>query len=121
MAATELINTPLKYLDKALGRLREMGLLPEKPEEAPIVALINQISDFDETKAVAIARTLSHASVFNEVVREQITLMKVGERYEKSPRPSTASATMPRRMPLISRKTAKATIKKLMTVLKKAP
>lgn len=83
MAATELVNTPLKYLDKALGRLRELGLLPEKPEEAPIVALINQISDFDETKAVAIARTLSHASVFNQVVREQITLMKVGERYEK--------------------------------------
>jgi hypothetical protein len=83
MAATELVNTPLKYLDKALGRLRELGLLPEKPEEAPIVALINQISDFDETKAVAIARTLSHGSVFNEVVREQITLMKVGERYEK--------------------------------------
>ncbi|MDD2605375.1 MAG: hypothetical protein RBR20_06270 [Desulfobacterales bacterium] len=83
MAATELINTPLKYLDKALGRLRELGLLPEKPDEAPIVALINQVSDFGEEKAVAIARTLSHASVFNEVVREQITLMKVGERYEK--------------------------------------
>jgi hypothetical protein len=82
MAATELINTPLKYLDKALGRLRELGLLPEKPDEAPIVALINQVSDFGEEKAVAIARTLSHASVFNEVVREQITLMNVGERYE---------------------------------------
>ncbi|WP_028320522.1 hypothetical protein [Desulfatiglans anilini] len=83
MTATELINTPLKYLDKALGGLREMGLLPEKPNEAPIVALISQISDLDEEKAVAVARTLSHSSVFNQVVREQITLMKVGERYEK--------------------------------------
>ena len=32
---------------------------------------------------MAIARTLSHTTVFNEVVREQITQMKVGERYEK--------------------------------------
>jgi len=83
MTATELINTPLKYLDKALGGLRQLGLLPEKPNEAPIVALISQISDLDEEKAVAVARTLSHSSVFNQVVREQITLMKVGERYEK--------------------------------------
>ena len=47
-----------------------------------MVELIKQISDLDEEKAVAIARTLSHTTVFNEVVREQISAMKVGERYE---------------------------------------
>ncbi len=83
MSATDLIQTPLKYLDKAVNSLRDLGLLPEKSDESPIVALINQISDLDEEMAVAIARTLSHTSVFNEVVREQITAMKVGERYEK--------------------------------------
>lgn len=83
MNASEIINTPLKYLDRAVSGLRDLGLLPEKPDEAPIIALINQISDLDEEKAVAIARTLSHTSVFNEVVREQITQMAVGERYEK--------------------------------------
>jgi hypothetical protein len=83
MNASEIINTPLKYLDRAVNGLRDLGLLPEKPDEAPIIALINQISDLDEEKAVAIARTLSHTSVFNEVVREQITQMAVGERYEK--------------------------------------
>ena len=83
MNASQIINTPLKYLDRAVNGLRDLGLLPEKPDEAPIIALINQISDLDEEKAVAIARTLSHTSVFNEVVREQITQMKVGERYEK--------------------------------------
>jgi hypothetical protein len=81
--ATELIHTPLKYLDQALGRLRQLGLLPEKPDEAPIVALIDQISDFAPDKAVAIARTLGHSTVFNQVVREQISRMEVGERYEK--------------------------------------
>ena len=83
MSASQIINTPLKYLDRAVNGLRDLGLLPEKPDEAPIVALINEISDLDEEKAVAIARTLSHTSVFNEVVREQITQMQVGERYEK--------------------------------------
>ncbi len=83
MSATQNANLPLKYLDKAVNGLRDLGLLPSKPNEAPIVALINKIGDLDEEKAIAIARTLSHTSLFNEVVREQITQMKVGERYEK--------------------------------------
>ncbi len=83
MSTTSLVSTPLKYLDKAVNGLRDLGLMPEKPDEAPITALIEQVSDLDEDKALAIARTLSHTTVFNEVVREQITQMKVGERYEK--------------------------------------
>ena len=83
MSATSIVSTPLKYLDKAVNSLRDLGLMPAKPEEAPITALIEQVSNLDEEKALAIARTLSHTSVFNEVVREQITQMKVGERYEK--------------------------------------
>lgn len=75
--------TPLAYLEKAINGLRNIGLMPEKPDEMPVVALINQIADLDMEKAAAIARTLSHATVFNEVVREQITSMNVGERYEE--------------------------------------
>jgi len=82
MGVTDLIQSPLKQLDKAVNALRDLGLMPEKPEEAPIIELINQISDLDEEKAVAIARTLSHTSIFNEIVREQIVAMHVGERYE---------------------------------------
>jgi hypothetical protein len=83
MSTSELAALPLNYLDKALNRLRDIGLMPEKPEESPIVAIIQKISDLDEEKALAIARTLNHTTVFNEVVREQISAMKVGERYEK--------------------------------------
>ncbi len=83
MNAANIISTPLKFLDKAVNGLRDLGLMPEKPDEAPILALIEQVSDLDEEKAVAIARTLSHTTIFNEVVREQITQMNVGERYEK--------------------------------------
>jgi hypothetical protein len=77
------MNTPMKYLDKALNQLRDLGLVPDKNEEAPIIALLNRISDLDEDRIVAIARTLSQASLFNEVVREQVSAMEIGERYEK--------------------------------------
>jgi len=82
MNAKNVLSSPLRYLDKALNGLRDLGLMPEKPDEMPIIALINKISELDEEKTVAIARTLSHTTVFNEVVREQITALKVGERYE---------------------------------------
>ena len=73
----------LKYLDRAMTQLRDLGLVPEKTDEAPIVALLNRLTQLDETKVTAIARTLSQASLFNEVVREQISSMNLGERYEE--------------------------------------
>lgn len=77
-------GTPLKYLDKALGGLRDLGLLPENTtkEEAPIVALLSQITDLDQERVVAITRTLAQASLFNDVVRKQVEAMEVGSRYE---------------------------------------
>jgi len=75
--------SPMRYLDKALSGLRELGLVPDTTEEAPIIALLDQISDLDEERIVIIARTLNQASLFNEVVREQIQAMEIGERYEK--------------------------------------
>jgi hypothetical protein len=82
MKASTPIATPLKYLDRALGQLRTLGLVPDKSEEPPVISLLNRIADLDEDKVVAIARTLSQASLFNEVVREQISAMELGERYE---------------------------------------
>jgi len=82
MNTKSVLSSPLRYLDKALNGLRDLGLMPQKPDEMPVITLINQISDLDEEKTVAIARTLSNTTVFNEVVREQITAMNVGERYE---------------------------------------
>lgn len=73
---------PLKYLDKALNALRDLNLVPETTDEAPIVDLIDQISDLDPDKTLAIARTLNQASLFNEVVREQVSGMELGDRYE---------------------------------------
>ena len=71
------------YFDRAMTQLRDLGLVPDKTGEAPIVALLNRLTVLDEVKVVAIARTLNQASLFNEVVREQVSSMKLGERYEE--------------------------------------
>jgi len=83
MTSNNLLPMPLNYLDKALSKLRDLGLMPDKPDETPVVAMIQRVSDLDTEKAVAIARTLNHTTVFNEVVRQQVSAMEVGERYEQ--------------------------------------
>ena len=80
--AEEQRKTALQYLDRAMGELRALGFAQEDGEPAPIIALLNQISDLDETRVAAIARTLDQASHFHDVVREQVEGMNVGERYD---------------------------------------
>lgn len=75
-------RSPLQYLDKASSALRDLGLMPEKLEPAPINALLEKISDLDQDKIALIARTLGQTEVFNEVVREQTSNMEIGERYQ---------------------------------------
>ncbi|MEQ9505293.1 MAG: cell surface protein [Hyphomonas sp.] len=83
MAAVTKSPTALQYLDKAMGGLKQLGLVPGgKSGAAPIVALLEQIADIEPDKVAAIARTLDQASLFNDVVREQVAGITVGERYE---------------------------------------
>jgi hypothetical protein len=77
-----IVRTPMQYLDKAVGALRDVGLMPQQVEPAPINALLEKISDLDPDKIQIVARTLAQASVFNEVVRDQISGMQIGERYK---------------------------------------
>jgi hypothetical protein len=84
-ASTNLSPSALQYLDRAMANLKELGLSPKKgakSQAAPIVALLEQISDLDETRVTAIARTLDQMSLFNDIVREQVAGITVGERYE---------------------------------------
>jgi hypothetical protein len=79
-----VVKTPMQYLDRALSTLREMGIVPtSKGEEAPINALLQQISDLDQDRITVIARTLNQAANFNEVVREHVAAMEVGDRYRQ--------------------------------------
>src|SRR5262245_29298408 len=79
--ATEIVEKPLQYLDKAVGAIRDLGLWPTQPESQPITGLLNEITGLDENKVILIGRTLTQASAFNEVVRTQVASMSVGERY----------------------------------------
>jgi hypothetical protein len=81
-AAPIAIKTPMQYLDKAVGALRDLGLQPQKVEDAPINSLLEKISDLDKDKIAVVARTLGQASVFNDVVREQTSAMDIGTRYQ---------------------------------------
>ena len=76
---------PLSYLDRAMGALRDLALLPDGTAEgeAPIVSLLERISHLDEERVVAITRTLAQATVFNDVVRRQVEAMDVGTRFER--------------------------------------
>jgi len=75
--------TPLQYLDRALSTLRDIGITPESEKDAPINALLEQVSDLSPDKVLIISRTLAQASNFNEVVRSQVQQMDIGERYEQ--------------------------------------
>ena len=73
----------MQYLDKAVGALRDAGLMPSKVDPAPINALLEKISDLEPEKIQTIARTLGQASTFNEVVRQQVADMVIGERFKE--------------------------------------
>ena len=79
--ATEIMEKPLQYLDKAMGAIKQLGIWPEQAGEQPITGLLNEITGLDETKVILIGRTLTQASAFNEVVRSQVAAMSIGERY----------------------------------------
>ncbi|MBB98043.1 MAG: cell surface protein [Rhodobacteraceae bacterium] len=74
--------SPMQYLDRAMGALRDMGLMPGSTAEAPINALLEKISDLSPDKIAVITRTLGQAQTFNEVVRNEIQAMSIGDRYE---------------------------------------
>jgi hypothetical protein len=78
-----VVRTPLQYLDRASQALRDLGLMPERAEEAPVNALLHRISDLDEDRIAVIARTLAQTSVFNDVVRRQTEAVEIGQRYQE--------------------------------------
>lgn len=79
---SDLVKSPMQYLEKATNALRDLGIAPPRTDDAPINALLEQITSTEPDKVAVIARTLNQASVFNEVVREQTAAMDIGTRYQ---------------------------------------
>ena len=74
--------TGLRRLDGALQKLQQLGILPAKREENPVVALVQEIQSADNDRALMIARTLHQASFFNDIVRSEVAQIEVGEAYK---------------------------------------
>ncbi|MDR0716597.1 MAG: hypothetical protein LBF50_04180 [Azoarcus sp.] len=80
--ADGVVKTPMQYLDRAMTALRSLGLSPARAEDAPITAILGKIADVEPDKVAIITRTLQQMSVFNEAVREQVSRIDIGARYE---------------------------------------
>lgn len=75
--------TALQQLDKAKRTIRELGLKAEPDADTPIAGLLEKIYDIDQESVAIIAKTLSQSSVFNEIVRNEVSAMSIGARYNE--------------------------------------
>ena len=54
-ATKTVVPSPMQYLDRATGVLRDLGLMPAKIDEQPIIPLLQKISDLDQERITVIA------------------------------------------------------------------
>lgn len=71
-----------RYLDRAVSVLEKFGVV-KKGGEAPseLVKLLDEVKHVEEAKVLAIARTLGHMSTFNQLVRDNVEDIDIGNRY----------------------------------------
>ena len=72
---------PTNYLDRAVSALRTLGINMQMEQGAPVVAILEKITRYDNAKVASIAATLQQSSTFNGAVREQISGMDISTRY----------------------------------------
>ncbi len=75
--------TPLAYLDRAMKTVSDLGIETKPTKDDPMTGLLEQIANLDEDKVTIIGRTLAEASTFNEIVRNEVAGMEIGDRYNK--------------------------------------
>lgn len=70
-----------KYMDRALEVLEKFGVATDKEAQNELVRLLEEVRHVDEARALAIADTVRHMSEFNQLVRENVENINVGNRY----------------------------------------
>ncbi|TDF78363.1 merozoite surface protein 3b [Pseudomonas sp. H9] len=71
-----------QYLEKALSNLRSIGINFLQPaQDAPVLALLDRVADYDNTRVTSIATVLQQSTAFNTMVREQIEGMDISTRF----------------------------------------
>ncbi len=69
------------YLDRALTTLKKFGLGGKETADSELISLLDDVKHLDEGKALAIAEVLKHMSTFNQLVRDNVENIQVGNRY----------------------------------------
>ena len=70
-----------KYMDRALDVLEKFGVATGEDVQNELIRLLEEVRHVDEAKALAIANTIKHMSAFNQLVRENVENINVGNRY----------------------------------------
>lgn len=74
-------RTMRQYLDRALSTLERFGLGGKSAPSNELINLLEDVKHLDEGKALAIAEVLNHMSTFNQLVRDNVENISVGDRY----------------------------------------
>ena len=70
-----------KYLDRAKEVLDKFGMAKSEASYAEMLSLLDQVKHVDEAKALAIAKVIQHMSDFNQLVRDNVENISIGNRY----------------------------------------
>jgi len=70
-----------KYLDKAVKVLGQFNVSKKENTNNELVRLLDDVKHLDEPKVLAISRTISYMSKFNQLVRDNVENIDVGNRY----------------------------------------
>jgi hypothetical protein len=80
-AATQSGTKMQQYLDKAVDVLAKFGVAGKEETPAELIRLLEEVRHVDEARAVAIANTIKYMSSFNQLVRDNVENINVGNRY----------------------------------------
>lgn len=71
-----------QYLERAVTGLRSIGINMAQPvADAPVLALLDKVAQYDSSKVTAIATVLQQSTGFNSMARDQLEGMDVSSRF----------------------------------------
>ncbi|MFO1054495.1 MAG: cell surface protein [Planctomycetota bacterium] len=70
-----------RYLDKALAVLQKYGIVPADNAPSELTKLLDDVKQIDEPKVLSIARTVKYMGTFNQMVRDNVEDIRIGDRY----------------------------------------
>lgn len=70
-----------KYLDRAVAVLDQLGISKEDGSSTEMLRLLDDVKHVDEAKVMAIAKVIQQMSTFNQMVRDNVEAISIGNRY----------------------------------------